>query len=405
MLASVVFTPVLTGLLSVRYGGDLGMSAADVGLVTAWMWLVAAAASFGVARWLVRWGWRRTAVVGLLGTALSQAGLGLLNTTVWTFALWLTLAAVAHAVVANTSNLVIVDEVPLARRGFALGIKQAAAPLASALAGMSLPVLVALGGWRAPFVTAAAVSLAACLLCWGGRSRRPAVPRVAAEPVGRGAGRVPLDVSVWLVVTAVLGTMPVGAFMAYAPVTLIDSGLSFDTAAVVVGLASAATLVGRVGSGWLADRQGSDGFVASARLIALGVLGMLAMASGYAPVVVLATVATATAAWGWTALMLLGLLARSGGTAARLSGHFMAGSAAGCAVGPALFAGSVALFGLDLAWVVLAVATSPAVLGALACRSACERASATLERDRGPEGGMRAGQPGARAPKVCRRGP
>ena len=111
-------------------------------------------------------------------------------------------------------------------------------------------------------------------------------------------------------------------------------------------------------AGWLTDRRSSDGLVPAAMMIAVGALGMVAMAIGTAPLTVVGVVVAFCGGWGWPALLLLGVLTYHPGRAGAASGRFQLGTATGAAVGPILFAFVSDAAGFAVAWFVVAASTA-----------------------------------------------
>ena len=70
----------------------------------------------------------------------------------------------SNALAQPAANALVVRSVAARRQGLALGVKQAAIPMATLLAGLAVPSLGLTVGWRWAFVGAAGLSVAATTL-------------------------------------------------------------------------------------------------------------------------------------------------------------------------------------------------------------------------------------------------
>ena len=70
----------------------------------------------------------------------------------------------ANAVSHPAANLSLAREVPAGRQGLSFGIKQAAIPVATLLAGLAVPTIAVTLGWRWAFAGGAALALAVAFL-------------------------------------------------------------------------------------------------------------------------------------------------------------------------------------------------------------------------------------------------
>ncbi len=89
----------------------------------------------------------------------------------------LALSAAANALGQLASNAALAEHVPAHRQGLSFGVKQAAVPVATLLAGVAVPTVALTAGWRWAFVVAAGAALAAL----------PAVPRTGRDRRARAA--------------------------------------------------------------------------------------------------------------------------------------------------------------------------------------------------------------------------
>jgi len=163
-------------------------------------------------------------------------------------------------------------------RGTAIGIRQTGVTGAGVLAAVILPPIAVGFGWRAAFLTVAALALLA-IAAFAVFYREP--------PVESRAARAPWDLRslvrnpVWVAATAYgwvfMGAL--GCVVAYLAVSLNqDAGLSPVQAGLMLAVLQVGGIGGRLGFGVLSDRLGSRGAV-MALSAALAVATCLAMAA------------------------------------------------------------------------------------------------------------------------------
>ncbi|GAA4535936.1 MFS transporter [Nonomuraea ferruginea] len=186
----------------------------------------------------------------------------------------------------------------------------------------------------------------------------PGSAAVAGEVRVGSAGPRAVTSLVRVSVVAGLGTLSIGSLTTFAVSTLTRAGLDVSTAGLVISVTSLVSLVVRLGAGRLADRRGSDGFRPAAVMIAACALGMLAMASGGTALTVAGTVVAFCGAWGWPALLLMGVLAQHPDRPGVAGARFQLGTALGAATGPLLFAAVSEVVGLPAAWLTVTACTA-----------------------------------------------
>ena len=165
MLASVVAVmtstslPVfLVGSLEVEMRSSLSMDVARFGVALAIYYLVAPVTSVPGSRLSERIGGDRS-----LRTAAALSALALLSiagaVNDWSELVpALMVAGFATSLAQPSANLLLAESFPKTRQGVAFGVKQSAAPLASLLGGVAVPLIALSVGWRWAFASAAAVA-------------------------------------------------------------------------------------------------------------------------------------------------------------------------------------------------------------------------------------------------------
>ncbi|RKN24032.1 MFS transporter [Micromonospora musae] len=333
----------LVGGLAVQLGEDLSFSPAGLGLVVSVYFGVGALASVPSGALAERYG---PAVVARAGILLSTACLLAVATLARSYPVLLGLMAVggvANALGQLASNAALARHVPPHRQGLSFGVKQAAIPVSTLLAGAAVPTIALTVGWRWAFVAAGGAALATLLAVPGreGRGSR----RAGRTPAGRGTGA--------LVVIGVAATLAAGAANALGTF-VVDSaagrGLAPALAGLTLTLGSAVCVVARIGSGWLADRRsgGHVAVIAAMLLVGAGGLGLLAV-GGVAPLVV-GVVLGFGLGWAWPGLLNFAVVRLHPQAPAAATSITQTGVYAGGCLGPLGLGAMAARLGYPAMW-------------------------------------------------------
>ncbi|MEU8314824.1 MULTISPECIES: MFS transporter [unclassified Micromonospora] len=286
----------LVGGLAVQLADELRFSPAGLGLAVSVYFGVSALASVPSGALVERFGpapVARAAVVLSAASLLAVAGLARSYPVLVAL---LALSAAANALGQLASNAALAEHVPASRQGLSFGVKQAAVPAATLLAGLAVPTVALTAGWRWAFVAAAVAALAAL----------PAVPRAGRDRrAGTASGRRPGGRGP-LVVIGLAATLAAAAANALGTF-LVDSaaarGLSPGLAGLTLTLGSVVCVLARVGFGWLADRRTSGHVGLIAGMLLTGSAGLILLAvTGSAPLVA-GVVLGFGLGWAWPGLM------------------------------------------------------------------------------------------------------
>lgn len=241
------------------------------------------------------------------------------------------------------------------QRGFALGIRQTAAPVGGALAALVLPFAVSEGGLRAAFLVLAG----ACLVTAGMGALALRDPPL--DPGDLAPTIAPIrHRRLWrLTAGSTLLICVQGAIVGFLVLFLdVERGLSTSAAAAVLAASSIAGACGRLVLGFLSDRRGERLQLIRWMSLAIAVAVVASAAAIDAPDAVLipALFATATLTMSWNALIVTATV--------EFAGRARAGAALGlqqtvlafafAAVAP-VFAGLVQATSWQIAFAVLAV--------------------------------------------------
>jgi hypothetical protein len=206
----------LLGGLAVLVRDDLGFSEVQLGLAASTFFTVAALTAVPAGRVAARTGaWAAT----VIGAAMSAVALVAMSTarSYAVLLLALALGGVANSLAQIGTNGTLAEVVPKHRQGLAFGIKQAAIPAATFVAGFSLPLVGLTLGWRVGFAASALLAVAYVLLA----------PRTRRRP-GRRARRRQGDVAVValsvVAAAAALASAAVNGLAAFLVESAVASG-------------------------------------------------------------------------------------------------------------------------------------------------------------------------------------
>lgn len=336
-MVSFVMMPVfLVGALSLQIRQDIAITAAQFGLVTSVFFLVSAVASIPLGRLAQRWGpIRSLRVSGVLALA-GYLGIGIVVQSWRSLFVFLGVVGCANALAQPAGNLAIARGVSKAR-GLAFGVKQAAVPIATLIAGVAVPVAATLVPWRTVFITVGFGAVLTGMFA-------SAITELPAEQIQR---RIAANGQAKKVVLFPLVMLSIGGALAAAAVNAL--GIFFVPAAVATGweeisagrllaIASFLSIAMRVIVGGLADRFKSDGLVWVATFIGVGavtffMLGFSEFSLFYASVYVIAF----GIGWGWPGLFQFAVAIKNESQTAVAAGIVQAGVWVGGVVGPLSF--------------------------------------------------------------------
>jgi MFS family permease len=354
-VTTVSVLPVfLTGALAVQISAELGFDPAGLGLVVALYFGVSALCSLPVGRLVERWGGVATSRIAVLGVAVVMLLLALLADSYTSLVVILLCGAWCNVMGQLASNLTLSRSVPAHRLGLSFGVKQAAIPVATLLAGAAVPAVALTIGWRWAYVMAAALAVAALL----GAPRGGAYVRVPKPPPGE---RATLALAV-LGAGSGLGAGAANALGIFLVAAAVDRGIDPGTAGLLLTAGSVVGFAGRLLHGWLADRRegGHVAFVAGS--MALGAAGLALLAVPGTPALAIGTILGFGLGWSWPGLMQFAVVRLNPAAPAAASAIVQMGVYAGGFAGPIAFGFVAAHSSFPAAWLVGSVTMVAAAL-------------------------------------------
>lgn len=363
-----VLPPFLTGALAVLIRAELGLGPAALGAVVTWFFGASASVSGLMGRLIEQRGVRTGLTVG---AAASAAGLLIASVagSVPMLLAAMTLAGVGNALIQPSVNAELARSIRASRQGLAFGVKQAAIPTATLLAGLAVPTVAVLVGWRGTYrvaaVLAVVVLVAGSRVVTGAVRTRPSATRAALGD--RGALRV-------AALAGALGAMSATSLGVFLLDTAVGGGIEPGRAGLLVAVVSAVGLLTRVGLGWQADafparsRYGTIG-----GLLLTAVPGYLLLAGGAGPVLLIGALLAYAAGWSWPGLFHLAVVRQSPEAPAAATGVVQIGVSLGAGAGPLLLGLLAEHGGYRLAWQAAAVLSAAAAAGMLLTRARLRR--------------------------------
>lgn len=357
-----VLPAFLTGGLAIQVSGELGFGAAALGLAVALFFFTASTASVVMGRVVERIGSHRGMRIAAVGSAASLLGVAVFAGSWGGLVACLGLGGLANAMTHPATHLSLAQEIPPERQGYSFGVKQAAIPAATLLAGLAVPAVALTFGWRWAFAGGAALALAVAL----------AVPPEKVGGVKRLArarsGDSPMGPLVLLAVGVGLGSAaatPLGAFLVGSSV---EAGLRVGVAGLLLALGSAVSIVVRVLFGRLADGMSGGRLWLVAGMLGAGVAGFVLLATGSGPLVLPGVLLAFGAGWGWPGLFNFAVVKTNPGAPAAATGVTQTGASGGAALGPLVFGVVVEAAGFGAAWFLSAALALAAVVAILVGR-------------------------------------
>ena len=351
----------LTGGMAVQLGRHFGVEPASVGALASVFALATAVGSAPLGRQVRRLGVRRS-----MWTATAASTMSLLlaasSVSLVMLAGALLVGGVGNAIGQPAGNALVAAQVRPQRYGLGFAIKQSGIPLATTIAGFSVPLVALTVGWRFAYVMAAVGAVVAVLFV---PADRPATAQRSEQTVPRN-----LVTALWLLtmglVGAVIAATSIGALGAAGGVA---AGLSEATAGYVVAAGGLAGLALRLAAGVAADRRDFDPLVGVTAMCVIGAFGWLLMAPEIPALFVIGLIIANAFGWGWPGLQHLAVARRFPTATAAASGVAQTGVAIGLLIGPALLS-VIAHRSWTGTWIVAAMCT---LLGATVIRIAARR--------------------------------
>lgn len=342
----------LVGATGVLLQRDLGFSPAGLGICVGTFFATTSLGAVLTGRLVDRIGAARGLRLVLTGSGTALVGLAILASDFVSLVIILAFAGAVNSMYQPASNLALARGIHH-RQGLTFGIKQATIPLATLVAGASIPVVALQLGWRAAFGVAGLLAYSVTLVVPTqiggvgslGGSRNDHHTDAATSPL------------VWLAVAAGCGTAGATSMATFLVETATAYGMSISGAGWLMAAGSASGIAGRLLAGGFADRKGGRPLRTVSAMLMIGAMGYLLLSLGDALLLVVGTLLGYAFGWGWSGLLMFAVVRLNPYAPASASGIIAMGAAAGAAVGPPVFGAIVNRWSLTSAWQIAALMT------------------------------------------------
>jgi MFS family permease len=342
-----VLPAYLVGVLWVQLSADLDVGPSLLGLLVATFFGTSAVSALFAGTLVRRLGTvpvvrlaGLTAAVAMLAVALAARAPAVLVAA-------LVLAGWGNGIGQPASNDLIARSVSPGRQGLAYGLKQAAIPLSTLLAGVAVPLVAIPLGWRTAFGIGAVLAVVVVLSVPGPRRLGSAG---SSSPPSEAAGpfrRAPLYV---LAAGLALGAGTGNALGSFAVSTAVAGGIAPATAGVLTAVASGVGALARVLVGWLADRVRTRWLLVVAAQMSVGGLAYALLGTGVAALIAVGAVVGYCTGWAWAGLSTYSVTRMHHGMAAQATSITQGGMGLGAAAGPLAFGGLLSVSSYAVAW-------------------------------------------------------
>ncbi len=350
LTSMAVLTPTVLAPVA---AGELGVQASRIGILVAWIYLVAVVAGLVCDGLIARYGPVRVLelAVVLVAVGLAAAWGGNLAVVI----LLATFAGAAHGLVNPSSSTILLHASPPGYRSLIFSIKQTGVPLGGALAGLVIPALLHVMAWRYAVLVLGAASAFALVAIVPfrriyERERNPR-ERIRLSAIGApiAAVRSQPGLMSLALTSAVYSSVQTSLFTYLMLYLIVELDYSLVTAGVVFSVAQGMGIVSRPVWGVIADRL----HVARQLLAGLGVvMGLCGVAAAlFTPATPAAVIVVVCAVYGATAVgwngIYLAEIARLApqGKVGLVTGGAMLFTFSGALAGPPVFGAVIALSG------------------------------------------------------------
>jgi len=340
----------LTGAMAVQLKQDIGLSLDSLGIVYASYFTFAALFSAPLSRVSEHVGADWALRLGTTVYLVAFLGIAVFATSPVTLSAFIALSGVATALTRTATSVLIARNVGRGRQGLAFGLKHSSIPIASLLAGLSVPTIALTVGW--PWAYVAAAMLTGLVLV--------VIPRSPDRPSSR-QSVVGNDMSFGALVFAAasfgLGSSAAASLGAYTVSTAVASGMSEGSAGLLVAIGSVVGLISRLAVGTWSDRRRGSQLDLVSWMLAAGGVGFLLLGAADEWVMLLAVPISFATGWAWLGSYNLAMVRLNPSAPGAAVGLTQTGAFVGAIVGPIGLGFLAEEFSFSAAWLAAATAS------------------------------------------------
>ncbi len=346
--AAVSIPVFLVGGLAVQIGDELNLSPAGLGLAVSAYFGASALASLPAGALVEKYGAARVSRAGILLAATSLIAVAALASALWSLIAILALGAGANAMGQLGSNTSLSRHVPARRQGLSFGVKQAAIPVGTLLAGLAVPTIALTVGWRWAFVLAGVLALAAIRLV-------PNDPDQTRR-TGRTGEKRATGALIVMGLAATLAAASANALGTFLVDSAVARGIAPGPAGLSLTLGGAVCITARIAGGWQADLRPGRQIGVIAALLALGAAGLALLAVPGTVPLIIGVVLAFGLGWSWPGLLNFAVVRLHPQAPAAATSITQTGVYAGGCLGPLGLGTLASATGYPTMWVVAAIA-------------------------------------------------
>lgn len=348
--------------LSQRIRDDLSVTVAEIGLILGLYSFVASMASWPAGRLVERVGASLGMRLGLGIAAMSLVSTGL-STSATSLAFSIAAAGTGQSIAQPAVNLYLIRRTSAHMLGRAFGLKQAAIPLATLVAGLAVPVAAFVVGWRTLLLSAGAATLVLAL-AWTRRAGFRVRGQLASGLLATGS-LLSRKALILLTVMGAFGGAAATCLATFFVASAVASGIAEPASGIALAVVSVLGIAVRLGLGALVDRRPDlDRMRLIAVLLSLGPFGFLLLAVGLPLTSLTGLLTCYVFGWSWPGLLHLVVATRNDASPARATGGLLAGIGIGSGLGPLIFGRLVEVASYQSAWAAVAVFAGVAAVAA-----------------------------------------
>lgn len=296
--------PYMTGALAPQINQDIPLDASSLGFVMAMYWAAGTIGSWLTVNFAEILTDRTVMLIALLIVIGGLVAAAVLATQAWHLLALIGFTGLANGIGHAPANSQLQLKLPGGRQGFGFGVKQAAIPIASVLAGMSVPLLGVNIGWRWALIAGAALCIPILFVVLHYVEKEPRMGSTA-ETTGRSNMMPPL-VRKKAICMSVITLFAAGSFATCGSLitTVADSrGWSVEGAAVALSVSSLLGALLRVVATSLPGYNLRRTFGLLVIMISLGAIGMLVMSIPNQALFIAGMFLVLGPGWAWPAIM------------------------------------------------------------------------------------------------------
>lgn len=291
----------LIGSFAPAIKADIGLDETGIGAIFTFGYLVSAVVLQLSGSFADRRGPQLAIRIGLVFAVLGLLAFATISTTFVLILVAFAFNRTAEAMIQPATNTLVSRGVVATRRGTAMGVKQAAVPVSTMLAGLAVPVLGDSLGWRGTFGLVAVVAIPVWFV----------LPEIPPPPKRTMRSKRELWAERHIKFAAVGGGFAAAGVVTAAGFLVLaakDAGFSDGSAGLLLAVGGAIMIPARLSWGVLADRFSFNRFRAVTLCLICAVVSFLLFSTESKSAIIAGTLLLFGVGWSWPGLFLFAVL-------------------------------------------------------------------------------------------------